>query len=227
MRSRRSIFLVLALLAILSLGVLQAQEASKAISFRWAIVSKTTINGKKTIVNIQRDTTLYTGDSFKMLIQPLTKCYIYVIFNDSRGTMTMFYPYSSGDVGTLMSTDVSYTMPSGRLWYSLDSNTGRETFYIIAAAERLPALEKFLVNMKERRPEQDAKQLSTQVIQQINSYRKQYRKFTSLAEKPIGIAGNVRGIGDEKEVDRVDLSQFATEVEATGLYIRTISVEHK
>ena len=45
--------------------------------------------------------------------------------------------------------------------------------------------------------------------------------------KPIAIAGNVRGIGDEKEVDRVDLSQFATEVEATGIYIRTISIEHR
>ncbi len=225
MDSKRSI-LITAVFLLLASAFVHAQESSKAISFRWALVGKTSVHGKKTIVNIQRDTALYTGDSFKMLVQPLSQCYIYVVFNDSRGTTTLLYPYSPQDIGTQVSTEVSYTMPRGRLWYSLDSNTGRETFYIIAAGERLPALEKLLMNLKGQ-DEQDVRKTSQQVIQQINTYRKQNRKFISMAEKPIGIAGNVRGMGDEKEVDRVDLSQFATEVEATGLYIRTITIEHR
>ncbi len=218
--------LFFALVMVFCFSSLVAQESSRPISFRWAVVGKTMVNGKKEIINIQRDTTLYTGDSFKMLVQPLSRCHVYVMFSDSRGGMTLLFPYSSQEIGTSVSTDVSYTMPRGRLWYSLDSNTGRETFYIVASGERLNALEKLLVGLKQQ-DEQTAKQVTQQVIQQINSYRKQYRKFTSLAEKPIAIAGNVRGIGDEKEVDRVDLSQFATEVEATGLYIRTITIEHR
>jgi len=218
--------MLLALVAIFCISLLIAQESPRPISFRWALVGKMSVNGKKAIINIQRDTVLYTGDSFKMLIQPLSHCYIYVMFQDSRGGMTLLFPYSSQEIGTSVSTDVSYTMPRGRLWYSLDSNTGRETFYIIASGERLSALEKLLVSLK-KQDEQTAKKVTQEVIQQINSYRKQYRKFTSMAEKPIAIAGNVRGIGDEKEVDRVDLSQFATEVEATGLYIRTITIEHR
>ncbi len=219
-------FMLLALFAIFCISLLIAQETPRQISFRWALVGKMSVDGKKAIINIQRDTVLYTGDSFKMLIQPLSRCYIYVMFQDSRGGMTLLFPYSSQEIGTSVSTDVSYTMPRGRLWYSLDSNTGRETFYIIASGERLSALEKLLVSLK-KQDEQTAKKVTQEVIQQINSYRKQYRKFTSMAEKPIAIAGNVRGIGDEKEVDRVDLSQFATEVEATGLYIRTITIEHR
>lgn len=215
-------FTFVSLVTLFCCALLAAQEPSRPISFRWAVVGKTMIDGKKTIVNIQRDTTLYTGDSFKMLVQPLSQCHVYVIFQDSRGGMTLLFPYSSQEIGTTVSTDVSYTMPPGRLWYSLDSNTGREIFYIVASNERLYALEKLLVGLKK----QD-EQTTGRVIQQINSYRKQYRKFTSTAEKPIAIAGNVRGIGDEKEVDRVDLSQFATEVEATALYIRTITIEHR
>jgi hypothetical protein len=148
------------------------------------------------------------------------------MFQDSRGGMTLLFPYSSQEIGSSVSTDLSYTMPRGRLWYSLDSNTGRETFYIIASGERLTDLEKLLFTLK-KQDEQTAKNVTQQVIQQINTYRKLYRKFVSMSEKPIAIAGNVRGIGDEKEVDRVDLSQFATEVEATGIYIRTISIEHR
>jgi len=215
----------ISLLVVLFSAVLCfAQETPRPISFRWAVVGKTSMNGKKAIINVQRDTTLYTGDSFKMLIQPLSKCYVYVMFQDSRGGMTLLFPYSSNEIGSSVSTDVSYTMPRGRLWYSLDSNTGRETFYIIASGERLAELEKLLLNLK-KQDEQTAKNVTQQVIQQINTYRKLYRKFVSISEKPIAIAGNVRGIGDEKEVDRVDLSQFATEVEATGIYIRTISIE--
>jgi hypothetical protein len=207
-------------------SLLVAQETLRPITFRWALVGKTSMVGKKSIINVQCDTVLYTGDSFKMLIQPLSKCYVYVMFQDSRGGMTLLFPYSSQEIGSSVSTDVSYTMPRGRLWYSLDSNTGRETFYIIASGERLTDLERLLHGLK-KPDEQAAKNVTQQVIQQINTYRKLYRKFVSMSEKPIAIAGNVRGIGDEKEVDRVDLSQFATEVEATGIYIRTISIEHR
>jgi hypothetical protein len=220
---RRAISILIALFFV---SLLVAQEAPRPISFRWAVVGKTLMNGKKAIINVQRDTVLNTGDSFKMLIQPLSKCYVYVMFQDSRGGMTLLFPYSSQEIGSSVSTDVSYTMPRGRLWYSLDSNTGRETFYIIASGERLTELEKLLHSLK-KQDEQTARNVTQQVIQQINTYRKLYRKFVSMSEKPIAIAGNVRGIGDEKEVDRVDLSQFATEVEATGIYIRTISIEHR
>jgi hypothetical protein len=219
-------FIHLTLTTLFCVSLLIAQESSRPISFRWALIGKTLIGEKKTIINIQRDTTLYTGDSFKMLVQPLSQSYVYVLFQDSRGAMTLLFPYSSQEIGTAVSTDTSYSMPRGRLWYSLDSNTGRETFYIIASGDRLYALEKLIVGLK-KQDEQTAKKITQQVIQQINSYRKQYRKFTSMAEKPIAIAGNVRGIGDEKEVDRVDLSQYATEVEATGIYIRTITIEHR
>ncbi len=203
-----------------------AQDSHEAISFRWALVGKTTVDGEKKIINIQHDTAMMTGDAFKMLIQPITKCYLYVLLRGSRSDMTLLFPYSTRDFKNVVSTEVSYLIPRGRLWYELDSNVGHETFYFIASPERLPTLEKALEDLKVQ-DEQSCEQRSQQVIQQINNLRKQNRKFTSIAEKPIGIAGNVRSIGNEKEIDRIDLSQYATEVEGNGFYIRTIVIDHR
>jgi hypothetical protein len=66
------------------------------------------------------------------------------------------------------------------------------------------------------------------IVNEIRDIKKRFRTFATLAERPVGIAGNVRG---EKQPsanpDRIDIATLATEISANNFFGKTITIDHK
>lgn len=64
--------------------------------------------------------------------------------------------------------------------------------------------------------------IAQQVIAEIRDVRRRFRNFTTLAERPIAIGGNVRG-----REQRLDVASIATEISATNFYGKTFTIDHQ
>jgi hypothetical protein len=65
------------------------------------------------------------------------------------------------------------------------------------------------------------------ILAEVRNVRKSFKTFTTLAERPISIGGNVRGLGKEPTGGLPDVSQIATEISANNFYGKTFTIDHK
>ncbi|MCK9409861.1 MAG: DUF4384 domain-containing protein [Bacteriovoracaceae bacterium] len=217
--------LVIAFLAHSSLfAAMQAVENDENINYKWSFVAKVGPANDRKVAMVTRDTMLRTGDEFKMMVNVQKKCYVYVIHKSSANELSVLYPTS---FEAQFELEKNYYLPKGRSWFKLDSSLGTETFYILASHERLTELEQqvnaYLVANREQQ-----KALVASVVGEIKDIKKRYRTYSTLAERPISIAGNVRGTKkDELNLEKFDVGKLATEISANNFYSKTISIEHK
>lgn len=205
-----------------------AQDKPTDVSFKWAFVSVLDLNGKKKVVPIQRDTVLSTGDRFRLYVQPVTKCYVYILWYDSKRELHTMFPYDFGQFETDWVEGKNYYIPKAREWYELDANKGREVLYLLAAKDRLKELESFLKQYASASGD-DKEVARARVLNEVRDVRKRYRRHATLAEKPVTIAGNVRGSGEAgvTALAQVDVTQFAVQVDADAFFSKTITIDHK
>jgi hypothetical protein len=195
------------------------------IAFKWAFGALAGANKK--FVPITRDTVLKTGDEMKMYVELTKDCFVYLIYQSSKGEIDVIFPNDGFKQFTSdYKTGKPYFVPKGRDWFKLDKNTGRETFYLLGSSERLIELEALIGNYlsadNAKKPE-----LATGIINEIRSVRKRYKSFTTLAEKPITIGGNVRGMGETVEVRRPDVTTIASQISANNFYSKIITIDHQ
>jgi hypothetical protein len=217
----RSIIVALALVTSLAL----AQEKPN-VSFEWAFATLSATGKAAIPVPIVRDTTLQTGDQIKMMVRLKSDCFIYVIHETPTGEISLKFPYDLKQFTIDYKIGKNYFVPKARDWFTLDSNTGRETFYLVASGRRLLDLEVLLSKYKDA----DASKKPTiakDIVAEIRNVRKHYKTFTTLAERPISIGGNVRGMGKEPGSGIPDVAQVATEISANNFYSKTFTIDHK
>ncbi|MEE9225028.1 MAG: DUF4384 domain-containing protein [Bacteroidota bacterium] len=209
-------------------GVLIAQDEPTDVRFKWAFVGVLDPSGRKKVVSIGRDTVLASGDQFKLYVQPVTNCYVYMIWYDSKKDLHMMFPYDFEQFSTDWVEGKNYYIPKGREWYELDENKGREVLYLLAAKDRLKELEK-LLEQYATAPADEKEVAKARVLNEVRNVRKRFRKHTTFAEKPVIIAGNVRGTGGVgiSAPTMVKLTQFAVQVEANTFFSKTIIIQHK
>jgi hypothetical protein len=217
----RSIFGVLVVVASLAV----AQEKPN-VSFEWSFATLSTAEKESLPVPIVRDTALQTGDPLKMMVRLKTDCFVYVMHENPAGEISLKFPYDLKQFTTDYKIGKNYYIPKGREWFKLDKVTGRETFYIIASGRRLLDLEVLLSKYKEA----DASKkpaVAKDIVAEIRNVRKYYKTFTTLAERPISIGGNVRGMGKESSGGFPDVALIATEISANNFYGKTFTIDHK
>jgi len=211
------------------LSPLAAQDAGadNNVQYNWAFVARGGEAGSRRLGVVTRDTSMRTGDEFKLYVNLVKPAYVYVIHKSPTDELSLLFPYDSTMFLKDYKTDKNYYIPKGRDWFKLDKNAGTETFYLLASSERLTALENdlhaYLTSSADRK--NDA---MTVVVNEIKDIKKHFRTFATIAERPISIAGNVRG--EKKNAidpDRVDIAQFASEVLANNFFSKTISIDHK
>jgi hypothetical protein len=101
--------------------------------------------------------------------------------------------------------------------FKLDEQVGHETFYLLATTERLTNLETLLSTYATAsRSEQS--QIATNIVSEVREVKKRYRQFATLAERPVPIAGNVRG---------PDIGDLAVDITAQNFYSKTFTIEHR
>ncbi len=230
MKHQHRLFAIFILL--LSCVSLQAQTPAQQspgeenVSFQWAFGAMVGDAGAKKFVSVTKDTTLHSGDQVKMLVQLTKDCYVYVVHVGSKGEVSLLFPYDIKQISTDYKTGRNYYIPKGRGWDVLDNNTGRETFYVLASTDRLLDLEAKLGNYFSADASKQT-DLGKDVVTEIRNVKKHYKNFATLAEKPITIGGNVRGLEKAEEARRPDVSTIATQVSANNFYSKTFTVDHQ
>ena len=69
--------------------------------------------------------------------------------------------------------------------------------------------------------------LASDVVSEIRNVRKHYSTFSTLAEKPVTIGGNIRGMEEVKESLRPDVANIALHISANNFYSKTITIDHQ
>jgi hypothetical protein len=207
-----------------SFAALQTGENEENINYKWSFVAKVGPANERKVAMVTRDTVLRSGDEFKMMVNLQKKSYVYVIHKSPANELSLLFPTSFEAVAEL---EKNYYIPKGRSWFKLDNNAGTETFYILASHERLTDLEQQINSYLAANREQQ-KTMAGAVVAEIKEIKKRFRTYATLAERPISIAGNVRGTKKEElNIEKFDVATLATEISANNFYSKTITIEHK
>ncbi|MFA6456959.1 MAG: DUF4384 domain-containing protein [Bacteroidota bacterium] len=219
-----SLFFMFLFIQSAAYAVMQTGDTEENINYKWSFVAKVGPPAERKLVMVTRDTVLRTGDEFKMMVNLQKQCYVYVIHKSSSNELSVLYPTS---FEAQFELEKNYYLPKGRSWFKLDKNVGTETFYLLASRERLYDLEQ-RVNSYIVASGDKQKELAATVVSEIKEIKKKFRSFQTLGERPISIAGNVRGTKKEEiNLDKFDVATLATEISANNFYSKTITIEHK
>ena len=202
------------------------QQSEVNIGFEWAFGVLTNKGKIMVPAPITRDTILKSGNEIKMMVKLTKNCYVYVVYYDSQGELSLLFPYTIRQLQTDYVMGKPYYIPKGRNWMTMDKNTGEEKFYLVASTERLLDLEVKLGNYFSADPA-DRKPLADEVVTEIRGLRKRYSTFATIAEKPLSIGGNIRSLDTVKVVRRPDVADIATEISANNFYSKTITIDHQ
>lgn len=201
------------LVALLLVPAARAQ--TDVVRFDWGLGALT--GPDRTFTSIGRAATLTSGDQLKMFLRLKQSGFVYVIFYGTDHRLTLLYPTTLQS--SPQAVDVPVYMPRGAAWMHLDDLAGTETIYLIASSKRLDHLEDALkeyIGAATPGPADMAKR----VLDEIARLKDRFRPIESAAERPVDIAGRVRGL-------QTDVATFATEVSARGFYSRTITIDHR
>ncbi len=204
--------------------IAQAQTVEDNVSFSWgfgALVGK-----EKKFVSITKDTVLKSGDEVKMVIELKKECYVYLIHHSSKGDIALLFPEDVRQFSGDYKTGRNYYVPKGRGWFELDKVTGKESFYLLGSSERLVELEALIGNYHSAKKE-DKPAMADGILAEIRNVKRKFRTFTTLAERPVTIGGNIRGVEQAEEAKRPDVATIVTEIKANNFYSKTFTIDHQ
>jgi hypothetical protein len=219
-------FTVAALIAIINSSGISQSDESGNVKFNFAFGALTGHMKNREFVSIRKDTVLRSYDSLKLMVELKTKCYVYIVYNGSDGNVQLLFPYSLKQFTADYSIDKNYYIPEGKDWYSLDDKTGAEKFYIIASAQRLTELETVLEkHLAAKAGEKN--ETGKMVVEKVREAKKKYKTYTTLAERPISIGGNIRALDTGNKSPSRDVAEIATMISANNFFSKTITIDHQ
>lgn len=228
-----SLFFSALILVLVSLGLHPAGGAQSVwaagadradIRFRWAFGAIAGGGETPQLRSIAQDTVLKSGDKFKMMVELKKKCFVYVIYRNSQGELSILFPYSPEQFRADYEPSKKYYIPRGDAWFQLDDHAGEETFYLLASDERLDDVE-YLFKQYETADAAQKPELAGQLIAEIRNREKQHGNLVANAADPP--QGAARGVERAQGRDPSDVATISTEVSSNGFYSKTFTIEHK
>ena len=192
-------------------GRVQAQEADN-VNFLWAFEALVAEGNVTRQVPIREDMTLKTGDQLKMFVELRKPCFVYVIHHGAQGEVQLLFPYNTQQFTADYQPAKLYEIPPADGWFRLNEQTGRETFYLVASAQRLLDLEKLLDTYAAAKPAEQP-QVASNLLTELRNLIRQHRASVPPG-RPVPIAGNMR-----KGVEGLEIS-------ASNFYSKTFTIEH-
>jgi len=190
----------------------QAQDEDN-VHFLWAFEALVAEGNVTKQVPIKEDITLKTGDQLKMFVELRKPCFVYVIYHGAQGEVQMLFPYNTQQFSTDYQPAKLYEIPPADGRFRLNEHRGRETFYLLASAQRLTDLEKLLDTYATAQPAEQP-QVATNVAADIRNMIRQHRA-SAKPGRPVPIAGNMR-----RGVEGVEIT-------ANNFYSKTFTIEHR
>jgi len=192
-------------------GRAPAQDADK-VNFLWAFEALVTEGNVTKQIPIREDRRLKTGDQLKMFVELRKPCFVYVIHHGAQGEVQLLFPYNIQQFTADYQPAKLYEIPPADGWFRLNEQVGRETFYLVASAQRLLDLEKSLDTYAAAKPAEQP-QVATNILTALRNMIKQHRASVQPG-RPVPIAGNMRQ-GVE-----------GLEITASNFYSKTFTIEH-
>lgn len=221
---RALVFLIIFIVAIeLGLNPLAESEQNEIICFNWVFAVKDA-QGQIKAIDFNTRTKLTSKDLFKIFLQPIKNAYIYLYFYDSEKQLSLIFPKSidffSGNYGP----GVKYFIPEHAKWFSVNDSSGVEKFFLIVSKDRLYKLEDLTKEYATIYNDGSSSSYKInaakqKVLDEMTNIKQQNSTFAVLAEKPIPIAGSIRG-------ENAKIESCAIHVEAEVFYAKTIRLEH-
>jgi len=225
-RKIRTSLLFLCVLLFLALGGVQslfAADGEGAIRFSWAFLYQGKDGTTRPIDYDRQVIRLESGDKIKIYLKPLDACYIYLYLYDAQKDLFLLFPETFTRTDANPRFTENFELPGVNSWYYLDDRLGTETFYLIVSARPLTDLEERTTQyFKRLANERKNRQLLTHkygVLDEIKRLIKESSYLSEAAEKPVAVAGDFRGIREERDLNGVY-------VEAARVYVKTIRLAH-
>jgi len=190
----------------------QASDADQ-VGFFWAFEALVAEGNVTKQVPIKEDIKLKTGDQLKMFVELRKPCFVYVIHHGARGEIQRLFPYDIQQFTTDYQTSKIYEIPPNDGWFRINEQAGLETFYLVAAAQRLTDLEQLLATYAAAQPAEQP-QAAAHILAALRNLLKQHRASVKPG-RPVPIAGNMR-----KGIEGVEIT-------APQFYIETFTIEHR
>ena len=196
------------------------------VSFRWAFGAVVGPEDDRKLIAITRDSQLKTGDKFKMFVELKKKCFVYLIFQDSLGEIQLLFPKNFRQFNDDYQLSKKYYIPAGDLWFALDEKIGHETFHLLASSQRLAILENLIADY-ESSASINKSEIAKKIVAEIQEIKRKHKKLQATAERPVQIAGSLRGTVKTLNQPFPDLDIVATEISTPNFYGRTFTIDHK
>jgi hypothetical protein len=190
---------------------LQAADEEN-VSFVWAFEALVAEGNVTKQVPIRADIQLKTGDQLKMFIELRKPCFVYVIHHGARDEIQRLFPYDMQQFATDYQTSKVYEIPPHDGRFRINEQAGLETFYLVAAAQRLTDLEALLETYTVAKPDEQPV-AATKVLTELRNLIKQHRA-SAKPGRPVPIAGNMRQGIEGREIS------------APQFYIETFTIAH-
>jgi len=194
-------------------GTASAQAADDdKVGFVWAFEALVAEGNVTKQVLIKEDIKLKTGDQLKMYVELRKPCFVYVIHHGAGGEIQRLFPYDIQQFSTDYQTSKIYEIPPLDGRFRINEQTGLETFYLVASAQRLTDLEQLLAVYATAQPAEQP-QAATNILAELRNLLKQHRASVKPG-RPVPIAGNMR-----QGIEGIEIT-------APEFYIETFTIEH-
>ena len=202
---------------------LYAVDRNDSIRFSWAFLYQGKDGITRPIDYDKRVVRLQSGDKLKIYLRPQDACHIYLYLYDSRKDLFLLFPETFGSSEQSPLVTKNFELPGVNSWYYLDENLGMETFYLIVSAQPLDGLEErtqqYFNGFTNERNSRRIITYKYGVLDEIKRLIKESSYLSDTAEKPVAVAGDFRGIREERDLNGVH-------IEAADIYVKTIRLAH-
>ena len=212
---------------LLSLGAVNGQSTAPDslanLRLRWSMGAVVAVGDSTDYQIVEGAVTMSEGDRFRLCAEVVLECHLYVVHVAPSGAVTALHPVKpvfDGGVGD----GREILLPSGGRWFTLDAETGIERIYLVASVERQEELERALATHAAASVAGQSES-GAAVRKLLLGLRRSTGNFTRSAEKPVSIAGVVRGA--ENEAQCVSALRHAPIYSAWDLYVKTLTIDHR
>lgn len=222
----RFIVLLIILVSIILSSSIPATQAEKyQLKILWAFGALVGEQDQQQLIPIGRKTVLHSGDRMKILFEPQTESFVYILYYSSQEELLMLFPSEPSAAPTLPGR--KYSIPVGNQWFKLDDVTGIEKFYLIASVRRLEKLESLYQSHLAKTRAENVQASIRAIFAEIKDLKRKHRTLTAAAERPVRLGGNFRGVQEDEQAAQPDLSQIAVEISAADFFSRTFTIDHQ
>jgi len=209
--------------------VLSSEEdcsSRQKICFLWSFIANVNQGQKLLAVNLDENNVLRSGDQLHTSFTLKKPCFLYFIHYGPGDEVSLLYPYTlphefpSGDM------PITHRIPGNSQWFALDDNSGKETFYLIAASMRLKGLESLLMDYNQSDASNKV-EAGKKIIQKVENFNQKFAKLTAAAERIARRPATFGGVGERGPLKRSSLPPDSLMVSANDFYIKVISIDHK